>query len=72
QEFDALQFGEDVPADFEIIPWPVLTNPSWLRVGDIGWQSVESFFLAAKHMMPLAQYKEFVKASHTRFHPDRW
>ncbi|RDX44264.1 hypothetical protein OH76DRAFT_1487217 [Lentinus brumalis] len=72
EEFDALQFGEDVPADFEIIPWPILTNPSWLRPADISWQAVENFFSAARLRMESHHYKDFVTASHFRFHPDRW
>ncbi|RPD68635.1 hypothetical protein L226DRAFT_495510 [Lentinus tigrinus ALCF2SS1-7] len=71
-EFDATKFSVDNPADFEMIPWPVLHSPVTLRLEDIEWSAVEAFFDAAKKHMRTQDYKVFVEKSHKRFHPDRW
>lgn len=70
--FDAAKFGPANPAEFELVPWPVLQAPATLRIEDIDWAAVEAFFGAAKRCMRPQDYKAFVEKSHKRFHPDRW
>jgi hypothetical protein len=70
--FDSTKFGRSDPAYFEMIPWPVLTNPMWLGIEDIDWAAVEKFFQSAKlHMRP-DEYRLLLDKSHKRFHPDKW
>ena len=58
------------------IPWPVLFKPGY-SIERIDWESVEKFFEAAERLMlprpnGREMWKEFLKASTRRFHPDRW
>ncbi|KAK0497685.1 hypothetical protein EDD18DRAFT_1158898 [Armillaria luteobubalina] len=71
-EFEKTKFSESQPATFEIIPWPVLTDPLILKVEHIDWTGVEEFFAMARVELTLAEYKKMVERLHKMFHPDRW
>ncbi|PBK92685.1 hypothetical protein ARMGADRAFT_1013222 [Armillaria gallica] len=71
-EFEKTKFSESQPATFEIIPWPVLTDPLLLKVEHIDWAGVEEFFAMARAELTVAEYKKTVEKLHKMFHPDRW
>lgn len=72
-EFDNLKFCDAQPLTFESVPWPTLTAPNRLRLEDIDWNSVESFFsMAEKTVKDKVEYKSLVEKAHRRFHPDKW
>ncbi len=71
-EFEKTKFSESQPATFEIIPWPVLTDPLLLKVEHIDWTGVEEFFAMARAELTVAEYKKMVEKLHKMFHPDRW
>ncbi|KAK0476060.1 hypothetical protein IW261DRAFT_1642964 [Armillaria novae-zelandiae] len=71
-EFEKTKFSESQPATFEIIPWPVLTDPLLLKVEHIDWTGVEEFFALARVELTVAEYKKMVERLHKMFHPDRW
>ncbi|KAK0236895.1 hypothetical protein EDD85DRAFT_790617 [Armillaria nabsnona] len=71
-EFEKTKFSESQPATFEIIPWPVLTDPLLLKVEHIDWAGVEEFFAMARAELTVAEYKKLVEKLHKMFHPDRW
>ncbi|KAL0576666.1 hypothetical protein V5O48_005326 [Marasmius crinis-equi] len=72
ETFDSTKFSEDEPLVWEAVPWPLLTTPSFVRIGDIEFDAVEKFFTAAQMNMTAQQYRTFVVRSQHRFHPDRW
>ncbi|KAJ8076452.1 hypothetical protein PM082_000875 [Marasmius tenuissimus] len=72
ETFDSTKFCEEEPLVWEAVPWPVLTFPTQIRIGDIEWDAVEKFFDAAQRTMTTQQYRTFVVRSQHRFHPDRW
>ncbi|KAG8833262.1 hypothetical protein FRC17_011037 [Serendipita sp. 399] len=58
------------------VPWPVLFQPPF-QLEQVDWASVEKFFENAETLMSgrgvgKKQWKEFLKTSTRRFHPDRW
>lgn len=60
----------------EEIPWPVLHAPGF-TLEQVDWTAVEEFFKQAEILMGgrghgKAKWKEFLKNSTRRFHPDRW
>ncbi|KAF7298391.1 hypothetical protein MKEN_01363800 [Mycena kentingensis (nom. inval.)] len=67
-EFDACKYSEAQPLTKGSVPWPVLTDPTTLRVGDITWESVERFC----NELDSAEYKSVVERLHRMFHPDKW
>ncbi|KAK0189697.1 hypothetical protein F5146DRAFT_635517 [Armillaria mellea] len=71
-EFEKTKFSESQPATFEIIPWPVLTDPLLLKLEHIDWTGVEEFFVMARVELTVAEYKKMVERLHKMFHPDRW
>ncbi|KAK0216041.1 hypothetical protein IW262DRAFT_1464531 [Armillaria fumosa] len=71
-EFEKTKFSESQPTTFEIIPWPVLTDPLLLKVEHIDWAGVEEFFAMARVELTVAEYKKMVERLHKMFHPDRW
>lgn len=76
EAFDAFKATPSVPLPAEDqIPWPVL-GPKY-DLNQINWKSVEKFFEEAEKIMGgrgtgKEKWKEFLKTSTRRFHPDRW
>lgn len=76
EAFDTFKPTADAPLPAEDqIPWPVL-GPKY-DLNQINWKSVEKFFEEAERLMGgrgagKEKWKEFLKTSTTRFHPDRW
>jgi hypothetical protein len=75
--FDNFKSTPAVPVPpLDQIPWPVLLPPGF-TLEEIDWSAVEDFFRQAEQLMGgkgfgKAKWKEFVKSSTRRFHPDRW
>ena len=73
-EFDSLRVSESTPLNMSKIPWPVLHAPGY-TLAQVDWNSVEAFFSQAEMMLggkKSAAWKELLKSSARRFHPDRW
>ena len=76
ESFDAFKSTPSVPLPPEDqIPWPVL-GPKY-DLNQVNWKSVEKFFEEAERLMGgrgagREKWKEFLKLSTRRFHPDRW
>ncbi|KAF9531631.1 hypothetical protein CPB83DRAFT_904294 [Crepidotus variabilis] len=71
--FDKAKFSEEsFPLAFIDIPWPSLRHPLHIRPEDIDWQSTNEFFTSLKPVLRGQAYKDFLKQSLQRFHPDRW
>ena len=73
-DFDSLRVSESTPLDMSKIPWPVLHAPGY-TLAQVDWNSVEAFFSQAEMMLggkKSAAWKELLKSSARRFHPDRW
>jgi len=71
--FDKAKFSDEIlPLTFIDVPWPTLRHPSYNRPQDIDWQSTNEFFLAMQPSLRGQAYKDFLKQSFQRFHPDRW
>jgi hypothetical protein len=77
ESFDAFKGTPAVPVPpLDQIPWPVLFKPGF-DIESIDWESVEKFFEAAERLTVFLpngreRWKEFLKLSTRRFHPDRW
>jgi len=73
-EFDSLRVSESAPLNMSKVPWPVLHAPGY-TLAQVDWNSVEAFFSQAEMMLggkKSAAWKELLKNSARRFHPDRW
>jgi len=73
-EFDSLRVSESAPLDMSKVPWPVLHVPGY-ALAQVDWNSVEAFFSQAEVLLggkKSAAWKELLKSSARRFHPDRW
>ena len=73
-EFDMLRVSEASPLDMSKVPWPVLHTPGY-KLAQVDWSSVEAFFSQAELLSggkKSAAWKELLKSSARRFHPDRW
>ncbi|KAF5356446.1 hypothetical protein D9758_009492 [Tetrapyrgos nigripes] len=71
-EFESQKFSTSCPMVLLAIPWPVLVNPSILKLDQIQWDAVEKFFDAIREMMTFSDYKALVDRAHKMFHPDHW
>ena len=77
ESFDNFKGTPDRPVPaLDQIPWPVLL-PRGFTINDIDWATVEKFFTEAETLMGgrgrgRKEWKEFLKTSTRRFHPDRW
>jgi hypothetical protein len=71
-EFDTLKFSESQPFTYLNAPWPLLHQPDSLLVDDVQRSSVEAFFEAVEKIVPLVEYKELLRKTQQRFHPDKW
>ncbi|KAF5356448.1 hypothetical protein D9758_009490 [Tetrapyrgos nigripes] len=72
EEFESQKFSTSCPMVLLAIPWPVLLNPSILKLDHIQWDAVEKFFDAIRELMTFSDYKALVDRAHKMFHPDRW
>jgi hypothetical protein len=73
-EFDSLRVSESTPLDMSKVPWPVLHAPGY-TIAQVDWSAVEAFFSQAEVLLggkKGAAWKELLKSSARRFHPDRW
>ena len=73
-EFDSLRVSESAPLDMSKIPWPVLHAPGY-KLAQVDWSAVEAFFSQTETLLggkKSAVWKELLKSSTRRFHPDRW
>ena len=71
--FDETKFTyEDCPLTFEDIPWPTVRHPRSNRPELMDWQSVKAFFDYARQSNTPSAYRQLLKNSLQRFHPDRW
>lgn len=71
--FDKANFSDETfPLAFIDVPWPTLVHPSENRAQDVNWQSTSEFFDALKLYLRGQAYRNFLKQSLQRFHPDRW
>ena len=73
-EFDSLRVSESAPLDMSKIPWPVLHAPGY-KLAQVDWSAVEAFFSQTETLLggkKSAAWKELLKSSARRFHPDRW
>jgi hypothetical protein len=73
-EFDSLRVSEASPLDMSKIPWPVLHAPGY-QLAQVDWNAVEAFFSQAEVLLGgkrSTAWKELLKSSARRFHPDRW
>lgn len=77
EAFDKFKGTPDQPVPpLDQIPWPVLLPPGF-TLNDVDWTAVEKFFKEAETLMGgrgrgRNEWKEFLKTSTRRFHPDRW
>jgi hypothetical protein len=77
EAFDSFKATPERPVPtLEELPWPVLFAPPF-TIDQVDWTSVEKFFEQAEKLMGgktygKAKWKEFLKTSTRRFHPDRW
>jgi hypothetical protein len=69
---------EKLLPNLDEIPWPVLLPPGF-SIDQVDWTTVEKFFTTAESLMGgktttsgKTAWKEFLKVSTRRFHPDRW
>jgi hypothetical protein len=74
EEFDKVKFSEAQPLTVEVVPWPVLTKPFDLKVGQLNWSMVEAFYTSTKREMVStpAEYNGLLEKTHRMFHPDKW
>ncbi|KAI0686181.1 hypothetical protein C8Q76DRAFT_601176, partial [Earliella scabrosa] len=72
EPFDSAKFMVQPPPDLFSIPWPVLISPAELKLEEINWEAVDSFFKAAKERLSPDDFRTFVSQAQRRFHPDRW
>ena len=73
-EFDSVRASESTPLDMTQIPWPVLHPPGYTLV-EVNWEAVGAFFTQAQKLLGgknSAAWKDLLKSSALRFHPDRW
>ncbi|KAH9485397.1 hypothetical protein JR316_0002305 [Psilocybe cubensis] len=71
--FDKARFScETLPLTVIDIPWPTLRHPRENTPRDMDYETVTDFFLGAKEILRGQEYKEVMKSSFHRFHPDRW
>ncbi len=71
--FDKANFSdESFPLAFIDIPWPTLKHPSESSAQDVDWQSTNEFFNALEPYLRGQAYRNFLKQTLQRFHPDRW
>jgi len=73
-EFDSLRVSKATPLDMSKVPWPVLHTPGY-KLAQVDWNAVEAFFSQAEILLggkKSAAWKELLKSSARRFHPDRW
>ena len=71
--FDKARFSDEtLPLAFIDVPWPTLRHPSYNKPQDVDWQSANEFFHAIQPSLRGQAYKDFLKQSFQRFHPDRW
>lgn len=73
-EFDSLRVSESSPLDMSKVPWPVLHAPGY-KLAQVDWSAVEAFFSQAEILLggkKSPAWKELLKSSARRFHPDRW
>jgi hypothetical protein len=73
-EFDSLRVSESAPLDMSKVPWPVLHAPGY-KLAQVDWSAVEAFFSQAEILLggkKSPAWKELLKSSARRFHPDRW
>ncbi|KAG8859930.1 hypothetical protein FRB91_005800 [Serendipita sp. 411] len=77
EKFDNFKGTPENPVPpLDQVPWPVLFQPPF-RLDQVDWTAVEKFFENAEVLMAgrtsgKKQWKEFLKTSTRRFHPDRW
>ncbi|KAF8161091.1 hypothetical protein B0H34DRAFT_788231 [Crassisporium funariophilum] len=65
-------FSEEFPLTFHDVPWPTLQNPADNSPQNMDWDVVTAFFVVAKDYIRGQEYRDFLKSSFQRFHPDRW
>lgn len=70
-DFKTGSFSPDSPIEFDLIPWPVLWEPSRLLYQTPTWQAVEEFFKIVQHLVPSRAYVGFLTQAKLHFHPDR-
>ena len=73
-EFDSVRVSESAPLDMTKVPWPVLHPPGY-KLAQVDWSAVEAFFSQTEMLLggkKSAAWKELLKSSTRRFHPDRW
>ena len=73
-EFDSVRVSESAPLDMTKVPWPVLHPPGY-KLAQVDWSAVEAFFSQTEMLLggkKSTAWKELLKSSARRFHPDRW
>ena len=73
KEFDSVRVSESAPLDMTKVqvPWPVLHPPGY-KLAQVDWKAVEEFFTQIEVLLGGEEWKELLKSSARRFHPDRW
>lgn len=71
EHFKTCTFSPDSPIEFDLIPWPVIWQPTFLRFQTPTWQAVEEFFKAIRKSSPSRAYKGSLTQAKLHFHPDR-
>ncbi|PVF98315.1 hypothetical protein CPB86DRAFT_806881 [Serendipita vermifera] len=77
EAFDSFKATPERPLpSLDELPWPVLFAPGF-TIDQVDWTAVEKFFEQAERLMGgkshgKTKWKEFLKTSTRRFHPDRW
>jgi hypothetical protein len=70
--FHAQRFDRLTPLTKYCVPWPILSHPAILTVGDVQEGSITAFYTVYRRNEGDERYTAVLKQARAMFHPDRW